>query len=94
MKTGAIVMPWDIGAAGLRLLHLRNGLRGGTASKSISPKVPSAKPVSPYEIMLSESQGALSSSPKGREHEVLEVFKEWGLDSTVVGEPPPAGCWW
>jgi phosphoribosylformylglycinamidine synthase len=28
---------------------------------------------------------------KGREHEVLDVFKKWGLDSTVVGEVTTGG---
>ncbi len=43
--------------------------------------------MSPYEIMLSESQERmLLVAEKGREHEVLDVFKKWGLDSTVVGE--------
>ena len=43
--------------------------------------------MSPYEIMLSESQERmLLVAEKGREHEVLDVFKKWGLDSSVVGE--------
>jgi len=43
--------------------------------------------MTPYEIMLSESQERmLLVAEKGREHEVLDVFKKWSLDSTVVGE--------
>jgi phosphoribosylformylglycinamidine synthase len=42
--------------------------------------------------MLSESQERmLLVAEKGREHEVLDVFKKWGLDSTVVGEVTAGG---
>src|SRR5258707_7519112 len=48
--------------------------------------------MSPYEIMLSESQERmLLVAEKGREHEVLDVFKEWVFDPTVVGEVTIAG---
>jgi phosphoribosylformylglycinamidine synthase len=39
-----------------------------------------------YEIMLSESQERmLLVATKGREDEVLNVFKKWGLDGVIVG---------
>jgi phosphoribosylformylglycinamidine synthase len=42
--------------------------------------------MSSYEIMLSESQERmLLVADKGREGEVLEVFKKWGLDASIVG---------
>src|SRR5262249_37028463 len=48
--------------------------------------------MSPYEIMLSESQERmLLVAERGREHEVLSVFKKWGLDSMVVGEVTTGG---
>src|SRR5437773_6544324 len=40
-----------------------------------------------YEIMLSESQERmLLVAEHGREREVLDVFKKWGLDAVVIGE--------
>src|SRR5437773_10504598 len=40
-----------------------------------------------YEIMLSESQERmLLVAERGREREVLDVFKKWGLDAVVIGE--------
>jgi len=43
--------------------------------------------MTPYEIMLSESQERmLLVAERGREREVLEVFKRWGLDAVVIGE--------
>jgi len=48
--------------------------------------------MSPYEIMLSESQERmLLVAERGREQEVLAVFKKWGLDATVVGEVKDGG---
>src|SRR2546430_14481971 len=43
--------------------------------------------MTPYEIMLSDSQERmLLVAEKGREREVLDVFKKWGLDAVVVGD--------
>src|SRR4029077_1116912 len=43
--------------------------------------------MTPYEIMLSESQERmLLVAERGREREVLDVFKKWGLDAVVIGE--------
>jgi phosphoribosylformylglycinamidine synthase II len=42
--------------------------------------------MTPYEIMLSESQERmLLVAQKGREDEVLRVFKKWGLDAVEIG---------
>ena len=42
--------------------------------------------MSTYEIMLSESQERmLLVAAKGREEEVLSVFRKWGLDCAEVG---------
>jgi phosphoribosylformylglycinamidine synthase subunit PurL len=43
--------------------------------------------MTPYEIMLSESQERmLLVAERGREREVLGVFAKWGLDAVVIGE--------
>ena len=42
--------------------------------------------MTPYEMMLSESQERmLLVAAKGRESEILNVFKKWGLDATQIG---------
>jgi phosphoribosylformylglycinamidine synthase len=42
--------------------------------------------MTPYEIMLSESQERMLVVPKaGRENEVEEVLTRWGLEATVIG---------
>jgi phosphoribosylformylglycinamidine synthase subunit PurL len=93
MKTGAIVAIQDMGAAGLTCSTCEMASRGGTGIEIDLARVPQRETgMSPYEIMLSESQERmLLVAEKGREHEVLDVFKKWGLDSTVVGEVTTGG---
>ena len=87
MKTGAIVAIQDMGAAGLTCSTVEMASRGGTGIEIDLAKVPQRESgMTPYEIMLSESQERmLLVAEKGREREVLDVFKKWGLDAVVVG---------
>ena len=87
MKTGAVVAIQDMGAAGLTCSTCEMASRGGTGIEIDLAKVPQRETgMTPYEIMLSESQERmLLVAEKGREAEVLAVFKKWGLDATVVG---------
>ena len=93
MKTGAVVAIQDMGAAGLTCSTCEMASRGETGIEIDLAKVPQRETgMSPYEIMLSESQERmLLVAEKGREQEVLDVFKKWGLDATVVGEVKPGG---
>jgi phosphoribosylformylglycinamidine synthase len=88
MQTGAIVGIQDMGAAGLTCSTCEMGSRGGTGIEIELDKVPQRETgMTPYEIMLSESQERmLLVAQKGREHEVVRVFKKWGLDAVTVGE--------
>jgi phosphoribosylformylglycinamidine synthase len=87
MKTGAIVGIQDMGAAGLTCSTCEMGSRGGTGIEIDLKYVPQRETgMSPYEIMLSESQERmLLVAEKGREEEVFAVFKKWGLDAVAVG---------
>src|SRR5204863_134478 len=87
MQTGAVVAIQDMGAAGLTCSTMEMASRGGTGIEIDLAKVPQRETgMTPYEIMLSESQERmLLVAEKGREHEVLAVFKKWGLDAVVVG---------
>ena len=93
MKTGAVVAIQDMGAAGLTCSTCEMASRGGTGIEIDLAKVPQRETgMSPYEIMLSESQERmLLVADKGREQEVLAVFKKWGLDAMVVGEVTEGG---
>jgi phosphoribosylformylglycinamidine synthase len=87
MQTGAIVGIQDMGAAGLTCSTCEMGARGGTGVEIELDRVPQRETgMTAYEIMLSESQERmLLVAQKGREHEVLQVFKKWGLDAVEVG---------
>ncbi len=87
MQTGAVVAIQDMGAAGLTCSTVEMASRGGTGIEIDLAKVPQRETaMTPYEIMLSESQERmLLVAEKGRELEVLAVFKKWGLDAVVVG---------
>jgi phosphoribosylformylglycinamidine synthase subunit PurL len=93
MKTGAVVAIQDMGAAGLTCSTCEMASRGATGIEIDLAKVPQRETgMTPYEIMLSESQERmLLVAEKGREAEVLSVFKKWGLDATVVGEVTDGG---
>src|SRR5436190_19846515 len=87
MQTGAIVGIQDMGAAGLTCSTCEMGSRGATGIEIELDRVPQRESgMSPYEIMLSESQERmLLVADKGREHEVFAVFKKWGLEAAEIG---------
>ncbi len=87
MKTGAIVGIQDMGAAGLTSSSCEMGSRGGVGIEIDLQYVPQReKGMTPYEMMLSESQERmLLVAERGREDEVFEVFKKWGLDAVTIG---------
>ena len=93
MRTGAVVAIQDMGAAGLTCSTVEMASRGGTGIEIDLSKVPQRETgMTPFEIMLSESQERmLLVAENGREREVLDVFKKWGLDAVVVGHVTEGG---
>jgi phosphoribosylformylglycinamidine synthase II len=91
MQTGAIVGIQDMGAAGLTCSTCEMGGRGGVGVEIELDRVPQRETnMTPYEIMLSESQERmLLVAQKGREQEVFRVFEKWGLDAVEVGKVTP-----
>ena len=87
METGAVVGIQDMGAAGLTCSTCEMGSRAGTGIEIDLAKVPQRETgMTPYEIMLSESQERmLLVAIKGREQEVFDVFEKWGLDAAEIG---------
>ena len=87
MQTGAIVGIQDMGAAGLTCSTCEMGARGGVGTEIELDRVPQRETgMTPYEIMLSESQERmLLVAQKGREQEVFRVFEKWGLDAVEIG---------
>jgi phosphoribosylformylglycinamidine synthase II len=93
MRTGAIVGIQDMGAAGLTCSTCEMGSRAETGVEIDLQYVPQRETgMTPYEIMLSESQERmLLVAEKGREEEVFRVFRKWGLDAVTVGRVTPDG---
>ncbi|MBF0338605.1 MAG: phosphoribosylformylglycinamidine synthase subunit PurL [Nitrospirae bacterium] len=87
MKKGLIVGIQDMGGAGLTSSSSEMAGRAGTGVELELSAVPlRAQDMIPYEIMLSESQERmlLVTEPSKR-NEILEIFKKWDLDATVIG---------
>jgi phosphoribosylformylglycinamidine synthase subunit PurL len=88
MQTGAVVGIQDMGAAGLTCSTCEMGARGQVGVEIELDRVPQRETgMTPYEIMLSESQERmLLVAQKGREQEVFRVFEKWGLDAVEIGK--------
>ncbi|HSL20753.1 MAG TPA: phosphoribosylformylglycinamidine synthase subunit PurL [Vicinamibacterales bacterium] len=88
MKTDAAVGVQDMGAAGLTCSTSEMGARAGTGIEIDISLVPQRETgMSPYEILLSESQERmLLVVRKGREKEVEEIFEKWDLHAVQIGE--------
>ena len=87
MATGAVLGIQDMGAAGLTCSTCEMGGRGDLGLTVELDLVPQRETgMTSYEIMLSESQERmLLVADKPRAQEVLDVFKKWGLDASIVG---------
>src|SRR5207247_7282256 len=84
---GLVVGIQDMGAAGLTCSTCETASRGGTGIEIDLEKVPKREAgMTPYEIMLSESQERmLLIAQKGREREVEEIFEKWDLHGVTIG---------
>jgi len=87
MGTGAVVGIQDMGAAGLACACSEMPARAGTGMDVELSHVPQRETgMTPYEIMLSESQERmLLVVAKGREAEIRDVFAKWELDAVPIG---------
>jgi phosphoribosylformylglycinamidine synthase subunit PurL len=88
MRTDALVGIQDMGAAGLTCSTCEMGSRGGAGIEIDVALVPQRETgMTPYEIMLSESQERMLLVVKwGREQEVERIFDKWDLHAVRIGE--------
>src|SRR3982750_1531414 len=88
MKTDALIGVQDMGAAGLACSTCEMGSRGGAGIEIDVMHVPQRETgMTPYEIMLSESQERmLLVVKKGREADVERIFQKWDLHAAHIGE--------
>jgi phosphoribosylformylglycinamidine synthase II len=83
-----IVAIQDMGAAGLTSSSVEMASRGGVGICLDLDKIPLRdESVTPYEMLLSESQERMVVVAKqGSEGRIHEIFERWGLDCVAVGE--------
>jgi phosphoribosylformylglycinamidine synthase subunit PurL len=87
LATDAVAGIQDMGAAGLTCSTCETASRGGTGVEIDLAKVPKREPgMTPYEILLSESQERmLIIAKRGREDVVREVFEKWDVPCAEIG---------
>ena len=95
IKTGAIVAIQDMGAAGLSSSSSEMAGRGGLGIELDLDRAPLREAnLTPYEILLSESQERmLIVAERGREAELAAVFEKWDLHAVVIGRITGDGRW-
>ena len=88
ISSGHIVAIQDMGAAGLTSSSAEMAARGDVGVTIDTSKVPVRETgMTPYEILLSESQERmLVVAHKGREEEVRRILQKWDLSAEVIGE--------
>ena len=87
LRNDTIVGLQDMGAAGLTCSACEMGARGGVGIEIDLTDVPQRETaMTPYEIMLSESQERmLFIVRQGGEAEVERIFDKWDLDAVRIG---------
>jgi phosphoribosylformylglycinamidine synthase subunit PurL len=93
MASDAIVAIQDMGAAGLTSSSVEMASKGGVGIRLDMNAVPCRETgMTPYEMMLSESQERMLMVLKpGREAFAEAIFRKWELDFAVIGEVTEGG---
>lgn len=93
MASDAIVAIQDMGAAGLTSSSVEMASKGGVGIELDMNKVPCRESgMTPYEMMLSESQERMLMVLKpGREGFAEAIFRKWELDFAVIGSVTETG---
>jgi len=88
IASGAVIGIQDMGAAGIICSTSEMSAKGEHGMNIWLDKVPLRQEgMLPFEILLSESQERmLIVVKKGKEQEVLDIFKKWDLNCAQIGE--------
>jgi phosphoribosylformylglycinamidine synthase len=88
IRSGHIVAIQDMGAAGLTSSSAEMAARGDVGVVIDTSRVPVREEgMTPYEILLSESQERmLVVAKRGHEDAVREILQRWDLSAEVIGE--------
>ena len=93
MNEDVIVAIQDMGAAGLTSSSFEMASKGNCGVKLSLDKVPCReKEMTPYEMMLSETQERMLMIIKPEKKKITyDIFKKWGLDAVEIGELTDSG---
>ena len=88
MKDNSVIAIQDMGAAGLTSSSVEMASKGDLGMELNLEKVPCReKNMTPYEMMLSESQERmLIILEDGKEENAKKIFEKWDLDFSVIGK--------
>ncbi|MGB2705332.1 MAG: phosphoribosylformylglycinamidine synthase subunit PurL [Candidatus Omnitrophota bacterium] len=88
IEKGLVVGMQDMGAAGLTCSSCETASRSGTGIEIDVSLIPQReKNMTPYEILLSESQERMLAILKDdKEKEALEVLKKWNIKAVKIGK--------
>ena len=87
MSSGLIESMQDMGAAGITSSSVEMASKGNVGVHINLDKVPLRQPLTPYEILLSESQERmLAVIDKDNNEKIREILKKWQIDYEVIGE--------
>ena len=92
-KTDHIVGMQDLGAAGLTSASVEAASNGGGGIRIDVGKAPRRETgMTPYEVMLSESQERMLIIVKdGHQDAVRAIFDKWDLQSAIIGRATDDG---
>ncbi|HUF49987.1 MAG TPA: phosphoribosylformylglycinamidine synthase subunit PurL [Longimicrobiales bacterium] len=95
IRSGHIVGIQDMGAAGLASSSSEMAARSGTGVDIDTALVPTREPnMTPYEILLSESQERMLVVAKaGQEQQVVRILEKWELEAAVIGHVTDDGMY-
>ncbi|MGD8748197.1 MAG: phosphoribosylformylglycinamidine synthase subunit PurL [Balneolaceae bacterium] len=88
IKNGGVVGMQDMGAAGISCSSSEMSAKGKCGMRIDLDKVPAREEgMTAYELLLSESQERmLVVAERGREQEIIDIYKKWDLNAVVIGE--------
>ena len=88
MKDDSIISIQDMGAAGLTSSSVEMASKGNLGIEINLNKIPCREEnMTPYEMMLSESQERMLLILKtGKEENAKKIFNKWGLDFSIIGK--------
>jgi phosphoribosylformylglycinamidine synthase subunit PurL len=95
IRSGHIVGIQDMGAAGLASSSTEMAARSGTGVDIDTSLVPVREEgMTPYEILLSESQERMLVVAKaGHEQDVIRILEKWELEAAVIGKVTDDGLY-